>query len=105
MRLIDADRLKDCFDKNVAGGYNFFPIIDMQPTVDSWKPCVFEDEESYPESFKEVMFTDGENIYIGVCDANYDWSANNGEDSVQVWEVIAWKEKPTLYKKEALNGE
>ena len=34
-RLIDADRLKEVFSKNVVGGEAYFDMIDMQPTVEA----------------------------------------------------------------------
>lgn len=34
-RLIDADRLKEVFSRNVANGDAFNQLIDMQPTVDA----------------------------------------------------------------------
>ena len=34
-RLIDADRLISAFNKNVAGASAFYPLIDMQPTVNA----------------------------------------------------------------------
>lgn len=35
MRLIDADRLKEVFHKNVVGGNAYNELIDMQPTIDA----------------------------------------------------------------------
>lgn len=34
MRLIDADRLKEVFSKNVVGGNAYFDLIDEQPTIE-----------------------------------------------------------------------
>jgi hypothetical protein len=66
---------------------------------DRWIP-VTEDETTYPESFTEVMFTDGYYIYIGCCDPDYKWSSTNQEDSIQIEDVKAWKPLPTPWKEE-----
>ena len=34
MRLIDADRLKEVFSRNVVGGNAYFDLIDAQPTIE-----------------------------------------------------------------------
>ncbi len=34
-RLIDADRLKEVFNRNVAGGNAYFDLIDNAPTVEA----------------------------------------------------------------------
>ena len=34
-RLIDADRLKEVFDRNVVGGRAYFDMIDNAPTVET----------------------------------------------------------------------
>ena len=34
-RLIDADRLKEVFSRNVAGGNAYFDLIDNAPTVEA----------------------------------------------------------------------
>lgn len=68
--------------------------------ADMWIP-ITEDESTYPESFTEVIFTDGDCIYIGCCDPDYEWSSTNQEDSIQIEAVTAWKPLPTPYKEEA----
>lgn len=35
MRLIDADRLKEVFSRNVVGGNAYFDLIDNAPTVNA----------------------------------------------------------------------
>ena len=35
MRLIDADRLKEVFSRNVAGGNAYFDLIDNTPTAEA----------------------------------------------------------------------
>ena len=34
-RLIEADRLKEVFSRNVVGGNAYFDLIDIQPTVEA----------------------------------------------------------------------
>lgn len=68
--------------------------------ADAWIP-ITEDESTYPECFTEVIFTDGESIYIGCCDPNYEWSSTNQEDSIQIEAVTAWKPLPTPYKEDS----
>ena len=34
-RLIDADRLKEIFSRNVVGGNAYFDLIDIAPTVEA----------------------------------------------------------------------
>lgn len=70
---------------------------------DEWIPINPDDETTYPESFTEVVFTDGDYIYIGCCDPNYIWSSTNQEDSILIDKVKAWKVLPEPYK-EGTNG-
>lgn len=55
-----------------------------------WIP-VINDDEHYPEAFKNVRFTDGYDIYIGFCDPNYTWFATDGEHTNEIELVTAWK--------------
>ena len=62
-----------------------------------WIP-VTDDDEHHPEAFTKVIFTDGDEIYIGCCDPNYEWSSTNGEDSISIDIVTAWQPLPENYK-------
>lgn len=41
-RLIDADRLKEVFSRNVVGGNVYFDLIDVQPTVEAIPKADYE---------------------------------------------------------------
>ena len=41
-RLIDADRLKEVFSRNVAGGNAYFDLIDNVPTVEAIPKADYE---------------------------------------------------------------
>ena len=41
-RLIDADRLKEVFSRNVAGGNAYFDLIDNAPTVEAIPKSEYE---------------------------------------------------------------
>lgn len=66
--------------------------------ADRWVPVNPNVEESYPKSFTEVIFTDGNYIFIGCCDPDYKWSSTNQEDSMQIEYVTAWRPLPIPYK-------
>ena len=60
-RLIDADRLKEVFSRNVAGGNVYFDLIDAQPTVEAIPKA---DYESRLKADKVAMLTELKNKLI-----------------------------------------
>lgn len=84
MKLIEVDRLKEVFSKNVANGDAFEQLIDAQPTVDtepvkhgSWKPFD-EDEYTCSECGNIFVTIDGDHPlshgfkYCPFCGAKMD---------------------------------
>ncbi len=92
---------KDDFEKEASK--IIISALEKQLT-NGWIPINYSDDDSYPKSFESVQFTDGEDFYIGCCDPNSEWTSTNGEDSIQVYDVLAWQPLPEKYK-EKLNEE
>lgn len=68
-----------------------------QQVHNGWIP-VTEDDEHYPESFETVLFTDGQDVFIGICDTDYTWISTNGENSIEIDCIIAWQPLPQPYQ-------
>lgn len=118
MRLIDVDKLIDelCSDiEHESFGEvvnaEILEWIDAHPVVLQWNKLIFrpltdEEEEWYPQSKgmvenlpcydKEVLVTDGKNIWIDSFDVD-DFVYLSGTDD-DIDGVIAWMELPEPYK-------
>ena len=93
LRRLDSGEKKHLYDLAISA-------LEAQQ-VDMWIPITWLCEETYPEPFKEVIFTDGDYIYIGCCDSDGKWTSTNQENSINVYDVKAWKPLPEPYKEEA----
>lgn len=106
MRLIDANKLREDIltdktnDPDVVNYYiNMLDGMETQQAY-TWIPITWNDEDTYPEPFTEVIFTDGDYINIGCCDSNGEWYSTNQENYTEVYEVKAWIPLPAPYKED-----
>ena len=66
MRLIDADRLKEVFSRNVAGGNTYFDLIDNTPTAEAISKDQYE-ARLKAERKKIAEDVDDKMGYMGSC--------------------------------------
>ena len=115
MRLIDTDRLMTVIKSHKDSVFFQYEILDFikeQPTIQQWhkltfRPLTLEEKEFHPEwtEFvenlpdlnKDVLVTDGVDVWIDSFDINdYVYLSGTHDD---IYEVIAWTELPS-YKGE-----
>ena len=94
--MIDADRLKEVFRRNVVSADAFNVLIDNAPTIDpeqGWIPC----SERLPDVDVEVLTTtDWSEVLIAWLRKGGAWETD--EYILASDEILAWMPLPTPYK-------
>ena len=86
-RLVDADRLKEVFSRNIVGGNAYFDLIDSAPTVEA----IPIPKNATNGDIIKALFPDKQ--FVSICsDRIYDYTTDNMIDCNLDWWNAPYKE-------------